>query len=71
MSDNQVKDQSHPLLLGELIQANDIAQIEAVLAQSSPAEMARLVSGIGRAGQNKLFPKIRITDILECIAFLR
>ena len=58
MFEDQVKDQPHPLLLGELMQANDIAQIEAVFEQSSPAEITRMISSITKSDQ------IRLLEIL-------
>ena len=51
MSENQVKVQPQPLLLGELIQSNDMAQIEAVFASSPPVEIARMISSITKPDQ--------------------
>ena len=47
MSENKVKVQS--VHLGELIQSNDIAQIEAVFEELPPVEMARMISSLNRA----------------------
>ena len=38
MFEDQVKDQPSPLLLGELMQTKDKAQIKAVFEQSSPVK---------------------------------
>ncbi|MBT8372831.1 MAG: hypothetical protein KJO34_17840, partial [Deltaproteobacteria bacterium] len=38
-------------LLGELIQSNDKAKIEAILAGSSPVEIARMISSITKLDQ--------------------
>jgi magnesium transporter len=54
MSENQVKDQPYPLLLGELIQSNDTAQIEAVFEQLPPVEIAREISSLSKADQMHL-----------------
>jgi len=49
MPESKVKDQPQPLHLGELIQSNDTAQIEAVFEQLLPVEMARMISSITKA----------------------
>ena len=49
MSENQVKVQPQPLHLGELIQSNDTAQIEAVFEELPPVEMARMISSLNKA----------------------
>ncbi len=47
MSENKVKVQ--PAHLGELIQSNDTAQIEAVFEELPPVEMARMISSLNKA----------------------
>jgi magnesium transporter len=47
MSENKVKVQ--PVQLGELIQSNDTAQIEAVFEELPPVEMARMISSLNKA----------------------
>jgi magnesium transporter len=49
MSENQAKVESQPLLLGELIQFNDSAQIEAAFEEMPPVEMARMISSLNKA----------------------
>ena len=49
MSENQVKVQPQPVHLGELIQSNDTAQIEAVFEELPPVEMARMISSLNKA----------------------
>ena len=49
MSENQAKVESQPLLLGELIQFNDSAQIEAAFGEMPPVEMARMISSLNKA----------------------
>jgi len=49
MTENQVNVQPQPLLLGELIQSNDTAQIEAVFEELPPVEMARMISSLNKA----------------------
>ncbi len=49
MPENKVKDQPQPLHLGELIQSNDTAQIEAVFEDLPPVEMARMISSLNKA----------------------
>jgi len=49
MSENQAKVQPQPLLLGELIQSNDTAQIEAVFEDLPPVEMARMIASLNKA----------------------
>ena len=58
MSENQAKVEPQPLLLGELIQSNDTAQIKAVFDQSSPVDITRMISGIAKPDQ------IRLLEIL-------
>ncbi|MGD8522906.1 MAG: magnesium transporter [Desulfobacterales bacterium] len=54
MSEKQTKIQPHAVLLEEMIQSNDTAQVEAVFEQSSPVETARLVSSINKADNVRL-----------------
>ena len=49
MSENQAKNQVQPVFLGELIQSNDTAQIEAVFEELPPVEVARMVSSLNKA----------------------
>ena len=49
MFENQVKIQPQPIHLGELIQSNDTAQIEAVFEELPPVEMARMISSLNKA----------------------
>jgi len=49
MTENQENVQPQPLLLGELIQSNDTAQIEAVFEELPPVEMARMISSLNKA----------------------
>jgi magnesium transporter len=49
MSENQAKVQPHPPLLGELIQSNDTAEIEAVFEDLPPVETARMISSLNKA----------------------
>ena len=58
MFEDQVKDQPPPLLLGELMQTKDKAQIKAVFEQSSPVEITRMISSITKSDQ------IRLLEIL-------
>lgn len=51
MSENQANVQLQPPLLGELIKANNIAQIEAVFKEFPPVEIARLISGTTKSEQ--------------------
>lgn len=51
MSENQANVQAQPPLLGELIKANNIAQIEAVFEELPPVEIARLISGTTKSEQ--------------------
>jgi len=48
MSESQVKVQSQPLPLGEVIQSNDTAQIEAAFEDLPPVEMARMISSLNK-----------------------
>jgi magnesium transporter len=47
MSEIKMKDQPQ-VLLGELVQSNDTAQIEAVFEELLPVEMARMISNLNR-----------------------
>ncbi len=49
MTENQAKVEPQPLLLGEFIQSNDTAQIEAVFEELPPVEMARMISSLNKA----------------------
>lgn len=51
MSENQANVQPQPPLLGELIKANNIVQIEAVFEELPPVEIARLISGTTKSEQ--------------------
>lgn len=51
MSENQANVQAQPPLLGELIKANNIVQIEAVFEELPPVEIARLISGTTKSEQ--------------------
>ena len=54
MTENQVKVQPQPLLLEELIQANDTAQIEVVFDRSLPVDIARMIFSLTRPDQIRL-----------------
>jgi magnesium transporter len=51
MTKAQAEQYAERELLGELIQSNDIAQIEAVFASSPPVEIARMISSLARPVQ--------------------
>ncbi|MGD8286626.1 MAG: hypothetical protein PVG08_21090, partial [Desulfobacterales bacterium] len=54
MTENQVKVQPQPLLLEELIQANDTAQIEVFFDRSLPVDIARMIFSLTRPDQIRL-----------------
>ena len=58
MTKAQAEQYAERELLGELIQSNDMAQIEAIFASSQPVEIARMISSLARPAQ------IRLLEIL-------
>lgn len=57
-------------LLEELIQCNDRAQIEAVLAASSPVEIARMISKITKPDQIRLLEMMGAEESAHLISKL-
>ena len=70
MTENQVNVQPQPLLLGELIQSNDTAQIEAVFEQSSPVEITRMISSIAKSDQIRLLEMLGAEESAHLISKL-
>jgi len=58
MTKAQAEQYAERELLGELIQSNNMAQIEAIFASSQPVEIARMISSLARPAQ------IRLLEIL-------
>ena len=58
MTKAQAEQYAERELLGELIQSNDMAQIEAIFASTQPVEIARMISSLARPAQ------IRLLEIL-------
>jgi magnesium transporter len=54
MTKAQAEQYAERELLGELIQSNDMAQIEAIFASSQPVEIARMISSLARPVQIRL-----------------
>ena len=55
MTKAQAEQYAERELLGELIQSNDMAQIEAVFEKSSPVEITRMITSITKSDQIRLF----------------
>jgi magnesium transporter len=51
MSENQAQGQPQPVFLGDLIESNDTAQVEAFFEELSPVEMARVISDLSISDQ--------------------